>query len=182
MAKHKTKDELLRELKHVSKVRRRASSAPFTGMAILGNYILWYIEGWGQKRLAEYNNKVAEYYSQEYDMQALSDRLMNKAEFSVEVAYHSESDNRYKKSQKYRHSMEQKLMDAEDEINRCSQKYLLIHFNVLMDMGYGKKRLTRIKDAMNQKLREVSDPMGVGAMEMRQELMDGVGICIEMPE
>lgn len=122
------------------------------------------------------------YSIQEYDMQALSDRLMNKTEFSVEVAYHSESDNRYKKSQKYRHSMEKKLMDAEDEINRCSQKYLLIHFNVLMDMGYGKKRLTRIKDAMNQKLREVSDPMVTGAMEMRQELMDGVGICIEMPE
>ena len=72
-------------------------------------------------------------------------------------------------------------MDAEDEINRCSQKYLLIHFNVLIDMGYGKKRLIRVKDAMNRKLKEVVDPMGKGAMEMRQELMDGVGIIIEMP-
>ncbi len=72
-------------------------------------------------------------------------------------------------------------MEAEDEINRCSQKYLLIHFNVLMDMGYGKKRLVRVKDAMNLKLKDVGDPMGKGAMEMRQELMDGVGIVIEMP-
>lgn len=72
-------------------------------------------------------------------------------------------------------------MEAEDEINRCSQKYLLIHFNVLMDIGYGKKRLIQVKDAMNQKLKEVCDPMRKDAMEMRQELMDGVGIIIEMP-
>lgn len=179
--KHLTKTELLQQLRYAANVRRKASSAPFTGMAILGNYILWKTEGWGQKRLAKYNAKVAEYYSAEPDVQKLSNRLNHKADFTIEVVYHSENDNRYQKSKKYRYSMEQKLMDAEDEINRCSQKYLLIHFNVLMDMGYGKARLTRIKDAMNEKLKENSDPMGTGAMEMRRELMDGVGICIEMP-
>jgi hypothetical protein len=124
---------------------------------------------------------VAEYYGKEPDIKQLSDRLMDKAEFSVEVGYHQASDNRYKKTDKYRYTMEQKLMDAEDEINRCSQKYLLIHFNVLMDIGYGKTRLTRNKDAMNRQLYEVKDPMGDGAMVMRQKLMDGVGIVIEMP-
>lgn len=179
--KHLTKLELLQQLKYTANVRRKAASAPFTGMAILGNYILWKTEGWGQKRLAEYNDRVKEYYDVEPDIWKLSDRLNKKADFTIEVAYHQESDNRYRKTKKYRRDMEQKLMDAEDEINRCSQKYLLIHFNVLMDMGFAKKCLTRVKDAMNKKLAEVSDPMGTGAMQMRRELMDGVGICIEMP-
>ena len=178
--KHLTRDELLQQLKHTANVRRKASSAPFTGMAILGNYILWKTEGWYQKRLAEYNERVREYYDMDIDIKVLSNRLYHVADFTVEVEYHKVQDNQYKKSQRYRHSMEQKLMDAEDEINRCSQKYMLIHFNVLMDMGYGKKRLIRVKDAMNRKLGEISDPMGKGAMEMRQELMDGVGIIIEM--
>ncbi len=179
--KHLAKDELLQQLKHTANVRRKASSAPFTGMAILGNYILWKTEGWYQKRLAEYNERVREYYDMDIDLRVLSNRLYKAAEFTVEVEYHKAQDNRYKKSHRYRHSMKQKLMEAEDEINRCSQKYLLIHFNVLMDMGYGKKRLNRVKDAMNLKLKEVGDPMGKGAMEMRQELIDGVGIVIEMP-
>lgn len=179
--KHLTRDELLQQLKHTANVRRKAASASFTGMAILGNYVLWKTEGWYQKRLAEYNQRVRKYYDADPDIKALSGRLFEKSEFTVEVQYHQEQDNRYKKSHRYRYGMEQKLMDAEDEINRCSQKYLLIHFNVLMDLGYGKKRLIRVKDAMNQKLKEVGDPMGKGAMEMRQELMDGVGIIIEMP-
>ncbi len=176
-----TKVELLQQLKHTANVRRKASSAPFTGMAILGNYILWKTEGWYQKRLAEYNERVREYYDMDIDIKVLSNRLYKAAEFNVEVEYHKAQDNQYKKSRRYRHSMEQKLMEAEDEINLCSQKYLLIHFNVLIDMGYGKKRLNRVKDAMNRKLEEVSNPMGKGAMEMRQELMDGVGVIIEMP-
>ena len=179
--KHLTKVELLQQLKHTANVRRKASSAPFTGMAILGNYILWKTEGWYQKRLAEYNERVREYYDMDIDIKVLSNRLYKAAEFNVEVEYHKAQDNQYKKSRRYRHSMEQKLMEAEDEINLCSQKYQLIHFNVLIDMGYGKKRLNRVKDAMNRKLEEVSNPMGKGAMEMRQELMDGVGVIIEMP-
>lgn len=182
MKKHLTRAELLQQLKHTANVRKKASSAPFTGMAILCNYILWNEEGYGQKRLAEYNRRVAEYYISDPDIRKLSDRLMEKADFSVDVAYHDETDNRYRKTQKYRRDMQQKLMDAEDEINRCSQKYLLIHFNVLMDMGYAKKRLTRVKDALNKKLAEVSDPMGDSAMRMRQELIDKVGIIIEMPK
>ena len=179
--KHLTRDELLQQLKHMANVRRKAASAPFTGMAILGNYVLWKTEGWYQKRLVEYNERVGKYYDVDPDIRVLSDRLYDVTDFTVEVEYHKAQDNRYKKSHGYRHDMEQKLMDAEDEINRCSQKYLLIHFNVLMDMGYGKKRLIRVKDAMNRKLKEAGDPMGKCVMEMRQELMDGVGIIIEMP-
>lgn len=179
--RHLTRDELLQQLKHTANVRRKAASAPFTGMAILGNYVLWKTEGWRQKRLAEYNERVRYYYNSDPDIKVLSDRLFEKSEFTVEVRYHQEQDNRYKKSHRYHHDMEKKLMDAEDEINRCSQKYLLIHFNVLMDMGYGRKRLIRVKDAMNQMLEDIGDPMGKDAMVLRQELMDGVGIIIEMP-
>lgn len=141
--KHLSRSVLLEQLKYTANVRRKASSAPFTGMSILGNYILWKTEGWYQKRLAEYNERVREYYDTDPDIGVLSDRLYDVTDFTVEVKYHKAQDNRNKKSKSYRHSMEQKLMDAEDEINRCSQKYLLIHFDVLMDMGYGKKRLVR---------------------------------------
>lgn len=180
--KHLTKTEILEQLKYTANIRKKASGAPFTGMAILGNYILWKTEGWYQKHLAEYNERVKEYYDMDIDIKALSKRLYDAADFAVEVKYHKVQDNQCKKSQRYRQIMEQKLMDAEDEINRCSQKYLLIHFNALMDMGYGKKRLNRVKDAMNKKLNDIEDPMGEDAMKMRQELIDEMGIYIEMPK
>lgn len=186
MAKHLTKAELLAQIKHTANVSRKSASAPFTGMAILCNYVLWKTEGYGQKRLADFNQMVNDYYERdmedELDVKELADRLMEKAEFVVEWEPHKESDNHYSKHKKYRHFMEQKLLDAEDEINRCSTKYLLIQFNVLMDCGWGKVRLTRYKDALNKQLWQVKDPNGDGALRMRAELMNGTGIIIEMPK
>ena len=181
MKKHLSKNELLQQMKYVSKMRSKATSAPFTTMSVLSNWTLWKTEGWGNIRLADYNQRVADYYAEEYDMTALSDRLMQKADFSVEVKYHTYDDNCYKKSKKYRHTMEQKLMEADDEINRCSQKYLLIHFNVLMDMGYGKIRLNRVKDAMNENLNQYRSDIDISVMDWRRELVEKVGIYIEMP-
>lgn len=180
MRKHYTKDELLRQLKQTANVVKKASSAPFTGMAILANYTLWKTERWGQTRLAEYNKRVAEYYAGEIDEKALSDRLMEKADFTVQSVQHTAGDNCQKKTRQYRWFMEQKLIDAEDEINRSSAQYFLICFNALMDMGYGNKRLNRVKDAINEKLKE-NEKEDAMALRMRQELIDNLGILIEMP-
>lgn len=179
--KHLTRDDLLQQMKYTANVRKRAAGSSFTGMAILGNYILWKTEGWWQKRLGEYNERVKGYYDAEPSIHELSNRLYHTADFTVEVEERLRQGSSQKKSHRYRQQIKKKLMEAEDEISLYSQKYLLIHFNVLIDMGYGKKRLNRVKDAMNQKLKEINDPMGEGAMEMRQELIDNVGIYIEMP-
>lgn len=156
---------------------RHLPGCPYSGIIFCGRRRDGIRSDW-----AEYNERVREYYDTDLDIWALSDRLYDVTDFTVEVKYHKAQNNRNKKSKRYRHSMEQKLMEAEDEINRCSQKYLLIHFNVLMDMGYGKKRLVRVKDSMNQKLEEIGDLMGESAMKMRDDLIDGAGIIIEMPK
>lgn len=50
-----------------------------------------------------------------------------------------------------------------------------------MDMGYGKKRLERNKDFINDNLRNIQTDDGTRIMELRKELIEQAGIFIEMP-
>ena len=72
-------------------------------------------------------------------------------------------------------------MEANNTINEMSTRYLLIHFNVLMDMGYGKTRLERNKDAINKWLTTLTEADGVGVMDLHKELAEDAGIYVEMP-
>ena len=50
-----------------------------------------------------------------------------------------------------------------------------------MDMGYGKKRLERNKDLINENLRNIHTDDGTRIMDLRKELIEKAGIEIEMP-
>lgn len=76
----------------------------------------------------------------------------------------------------------QKLNEAEDEICTYCMRWCLIAYSYLMDNGFGKKRITRINDALKDCLeKSESGVVDAKVAVMRQELIDA-GYIIEMPK
>lgn len=184
-----TKEELLRYAKESKRLDLVADRAPFTGMAVLCNYNLWKQDRWGQNRLQEYNRQVAAYELQLNtelaSLSLLSNRLMRKAEFTVEYTPDSEvsfctPDRMSGKS--FYHTLALKRREQDNKVNELSMRYLLIHFNVMLDFGWGKVRLERNANQMNAILATLSEDTGGTLLDLRRELIDKVGVWIEMPD
>lgn len=183
--RHLSKAELLRKIKDTQMLKKSSDKSPFTGLATICNYTLWKEEKWYQKKLAEYNQAVLEYHNNldagTVSLEDMSERLWNKADFKVEYVPYTEADIRVSRKNSFLYEMEKKTMEANNTINEMSTRYLLIHFNVLMDMGYGKTRLERNKDAINKWLTTLTEADGVGVMDLHKELAEDAGIYVEMP-
>ena len=185
MARHNmSKMELLRRYKEVKDIQATADKAPFTGMATLCNYILWKEEKWYQKKLAEYNQRVHECDRMmddgEITIEGIQKRLYDKAGFDVRVV--EEVCTRSKKSKNFLDQLERQTIEANNQINDMSARYFLLHYQVLMDMGYGHKRLNRNMNYINKWLSRVNRDGDTNIMELHRELIDGAGIFIEMPK
>lgn len=184
--KHMTKNDILRAYKEMRDIKHSADKAPFTGMATLCNYVLWKDEGWYQKKLAEYNQCVAEcdrlLDEGKLLLSDISKRLFDKAGFTVDYEPYTYEDIRIPKKMGALYKMEMEIIDSQNTINEMSVRYFLIHYNVLMDMGYGKMRLGRNKDYINSRLAVINKDDGHRVMDLHRELLDGVGVYIEMPD
>lgn len=181
--KQMSKAEILLNLYEAKKLQKKADKAPFTGLSILCNYVLWKKEHMSRSKLTEYNQIV-----QEYDVgiengsvtrDFLEQRLWDKAEFDVKSYQMSEEEIQKQTS---KNGFKQKILRMNIEnmniVNKLSTQHLLIHFNALIDMGYGKVRLNRVKDEIKAYLDDVGN---TDVMALRKELFDKVGIYIEMP-
>lgn len=183
MAKRKhgrqmSRDEIIKNMKQVSDMRRSAETSPFTTVAILANHVQWKKEGWGQIKLTRYNQLVNDYETAinagEVEVETLSDRLWNKAEFRLEyVPFESSSGS------SLRDRFNNEVIEFNNKIHLLATRHLTVHFNALMDLGYGKKRLERNKDWLNEYLRE-SENGALNIMDLHRELIDKVGIYIEI--
>ena len=186
MAKHLTKNEILRKYNELQRLKRNALRAPFTGLATLCNWVLWKEEGWYQKKLAEYNQRVLEYNRLVDEGTVLLDdirrRIKEKAGFDVMYVKFTEADITVPKKDKLLYQIELEIMAANNTINELSTRYMLIHYQVLMDMGYGEKRLNRNMEHVNRWLHIVTDVEGERIMDLHRQLIEGVGVYIEMPD
>lgn len=188
MKRQLTKNEILARMREVKKISDSSDKSPFTGMATVCNYTLWKNEGWSQKKLADYNMAVAEYDkkldSGEVTIEQLQERLWNKADFSVEYVKYTYRDIKSRKNS-FMYELEKKINEANNTINELAARYFLMHFNTLMDMGYGKKRLERNKDQINNLLNVITsdekDKSKPRIMDLHKELYEEAGIYIEMP-
>lgn len=185
MAKHMTKDELLRSCRELSELKRTSNRAPWTAMSTLCNWLLWKEEHWYRKKLVEYNQRVMEYDRKlddgELELKNLQKRLNLVGGFEIGYVPETYAEIKVPKSKGFRYELERRRVDANNNINDWSIRYLVIHFNVLMDMGYGYKRLNRVYKSVELRIGEhvKSD---VGVMAMHRELINGLGIYIEMPK
>lgn len=184
MARHNmSKMELLRRFKEVKDIKANAGKAPFTGMATLCNYVLWKEEKWYQKKLAEYNQRVNECDRMmddgEITLEEIQKRLWDKGGFEVRTV--DEVQRHSGKTRSFAQQMEREIVEANNQINDMSCRYILIHYQVLMDMGYGHKRLNRNMKYINSWLARVNHEGDMSIMQLHRELFEEAGIFIEMP-
>jgi hypothetical protein len=185
MARHLSKDEIIRMMKD-SRVEKLASHrSPFTGMCTLCCWVLWKTEGWGQERLARYYQAEQEYEGRieqgEVSTEELSSRLMDKAGWTVEYHRFTEADIGVSKKNKFLYGLAKRQIEDNNRINQLSTQYLLSHYNVLMDMGFGKKRLDRNCEAVTKYLKMIENGEAK-VMQMHRELEEKLGIIVQMPD
>ena len=180
---HRTRAELLRELNYTVKCRRNSYSASFSGLSVYLTHILVFQEKWRPGQIQKLYQAITDGLADEsFDIDTANARLKEKTGVAFEVVRHEDSDIHISKKKKYRYMIVQKLNEAEDEICTYCMRWCLITYSYLMDNGFGKKRITRINDALKECLeKSESGVMDSKVAVMRQELIDA-GYIIEVPK
>ena len=180
MAKHLTKAQLLYQIKHAAKQSKDCKRIAFHVVSVMCCYVMWKFEGWGQKRLTDYLKRAYEYYYGEEKIEEWNERLEEVAGFPVTFDYLTEADNRYKKTKPYRYLMEESLIESENMMMEIYKKFILIHFNVLIDMGWREKRICRNREYIECELIRMEKNELTEAF-MTNELRTKVGVLFEAP-
>lgn len=180
---HKTRAELLRELNYTAKCRRNSYSASFSGLSVYLTHILVFQEKWRPGQIQKLYQAITEGLADDaFDIDAANARLKEKTGLAFEVVRHEDSDIHVSRNKKYRYMIVQKLNEAEDEICTYCMRWCLIAYSYLLDNGFGKKRITRINDALKECLeKSESGVVDAKVAVMRQDLIDA-GYIIEMPK
>ena len=175
-----TKAEILQLMNRMKTSEKSRESSSYTGMATVLNHLLWQKYAWEQEQLAEYNQKVNEYYEKYYHgkvtEEGMNQRLLDTANFDVENLPNSVNDFSVDPKNKYLYSVAKRINEADNDIYNMARLYLLIHFCVLLDMGMDISFLQKHKDEVNSKL-----AISRGKIQMyHKELIEEAGICIEV--
>lgn len=178
--RHKTKAELLRELNHAARYRRNAYSASYSGLSIHMAHILIFRERWTPMQVKKLLDAITAGLDDEsFNIEAANARMKEKTGLWFDVVEHRK-DGKARKT--YRNMISSKISEAEDEIVVYSRKWCLLAYSYMMDNGFGKKRITRINDAMMQSLRTAECGFaGSRTRDLRNDLI-GANFYIEMPK
>lgn len=182
--RHLTPKEICAQCKAVARESRMADITPWSAMGILCGYVLMKVEGFKGKRIARIANKVndmeVEWTKGLVDLEEVSKRLMDKAEWTVEFKPYTEADIKYKKGT-FEHWFDSVQIGAQNTINEQATRYMLFFFTALMDeYKYGKERLTRIEEYMNELLNSYQKDKTT-VREWKKALYDEAGVVYEMP-
>lgn len=182
--RHLTKAEILAKAKRVQILRNTGYKAAFTGMATVANHVLWKDYGYTQVELGDYNARVEEYEArltnEELSLEELSDRILNIGGFPVQAATHSDN-TRASRNKGFNAELGRRMQETDDMIIQMSTRYMLIHFNVLIDMGFNQEQLNKNKDLVNEKLATLPTSTGMRIMDLHKQLIEEAGIFIEKP-
>lgn len=185
MARHFTKKEILSMIKQAKTAEKSSNRIPYSGMAIVANYVLWKNFGYTQEQLADYNAQIADYYKKYYDgtvtMDSLNKRLLEAAGFSVEYAKHTVNDISVSPKLGPLYDAAIRNMEADNEIYKMSALYFLTHYNVLIDMNYDKNFLELNKDKVNEQLAFLGENKRDSVRRLHKILVEEAGILIEIP-
>jgi hypothetical protein len=182
--RHKTPDEIKAELAFLAREKRMANITPWTAVGIMFGYVLLQSEGFKAKRIFKIIQDIDRYndgwHSGTVNVEELSQRLMDKAEWSIEYEDYTEADIMHRKGS-YEYFLDEKQISAMNMINQISTRYLIFGYVALMDeYGYGKERLTRVQKCMNDLLLQYQENR-TNIEIWKKELLENAGIAFEMP-
>lgn len=182
--RHLTPKEIMAQCKAVAREKRMAERTPWSAMSIICSYVIMKKEGFKGQRILRITSKVNELEEQwskgKIDLKAISKRLMEKADWSIEHKAYTDADIRAKKGS-YQYWIDQKQIAPQNAINEQATRYMLFFFTALMDeFGFGKDRLTRVQEYMNELL-ELYQHDKTTVHEWKKALLKEAGVVIEMP-
>ena len=182
--RHLTPQEIIAQCKAVARESRMADRTPWTAMGIMCAYVIMRKEGFKGQRILKITNKVNEMEEQwsngKIDLKEISKRLYEKAEWTIEYKAYTEADITAKKGS-YRYWLDSVQIGPQNAINEQATRYMLFFFTALMDeYGFGKDRLTRVEEYMNELLLAYQqDKTTVGTW--KKALFEEAGVAFEMP-
>lgn len=182
--RHLTPAEIKAQCKRVARESRMADRTPWTAMGIICGYVIMRREGFKGQRIATLTNKVNEmemlWSDGKINLTEVSNRLMDKAGWSIEFKAYTDADIKSKKGS-YQYWIDQKQIAPQNTINEQATRYMLFFFTALMDeYGYGKDRLTRVEEYMNELLLSYQQDKTT-VEEWRNALFTEAGVIIEPP-
>lgn len=184
--RHYTPAELCQMAKNVVKNRRICAVSPFSKMAVFCSHILWKTEGWQKVKLNRYNERVL-YYWNLYDsdatqwdiqQQRLIDFAGNELNIYIETYDKSHITQPFKKNS-FLYNLQWEELDNTNIMIEQYLRYLLCHFNTLIDFKMSKKKILHNRDLVQQCI-DMPDDNGEKFMEMRQELIDELGYKVDL--
>ena len=182
--RHLTPQEIIRQCNMVARESRMADRTPWTAMGIMCAYVIMRKEGFKGQRILRITNRINEMEEQwsngKVDMKEISQRLMDKADWTIEHQKYTEADIRAKKGS-YKYWIDQKQIAPQNTINEQATRYMLFFFTALIDeYGFGKDRLTRVQDYMNELLLEYQQDKTT-VHSWKKALFEEAGVVMEMP-
>lgn len=182
--RHLTPKEIMEQCKHIARESRMAERTPWTAMGIICGYALYKSEGFKGQRISRITSAVAAYEEKwqagEITMEEYSDRLKEKADWTIDYKEYSESDIYYRKGS-YNYWLDKVQLAPQNTINKQSTRYMIWMFNALMDeYGYGKDRLTRVQEFMSSMLMDYQVSKHT-VITWRKILLEEAGIMFEQP-
>lgn len=176
---------IFRDVQFVRTSEETELTSTYTGLTTILLYVLRIKEHW---RIADINRlcealEAGLAIRDEIDCDGISKRLKEVAGFTVSWEAHNSTCNVYNpRKDPYKWYMEERLLLSTDYKNEYACQYFCIVYDYLMSIGFGKKRINRINEAVVdlQKIWLVDDDTEKFAMLKRElELHD---VFVEMPE
>lgn len=182
--RHLTPAEIKEQCKWIARESRMADRTPWTAMGIICRYVIMRREGFKGQRISRLANKVNEMESDwsagKIDLKEISKRLMDKAGWSIEYKAYTEDDITARKGS-YQYWLDQKQIGPQNTINEQATRYMLFFFTSLMDeYGFGKDRLTRVEEYMNELLLSYQQDKTT-VREWSHALLTEAGVIMEPP-
>lgn len=182
--RHLTPNEIKAQLNAIAREKRMADRSPWSAMSIICLYVIMKCEGFKGHRISKLINRITEMEEQwksgELDLQEVSNRLNDKADWTIEYKQWTEEDIAAKKGS-YKHWLDKVQLEPQNRINQHAARYMLFFFNALIDeYEFGKERLTRVEEYMNKLLLEYQDNKTT-VREWNTALLEEAGVYIEMP-
>lgn len=182
--RHLTPKEIMAQCKAVARESRMAERTPWTAMGIICAYVIMKKEGFKGQRILRITNKVNELEEQwragKIDLEDISKRLYEKTGWTVDHGTYTEADITAKKGS-YQYWIDSKQIGPQNAINEQATRYLLFFFTALMDeYGFGKDRLTRVQEYMNELLLAYQQDKTT-VHSWKKALFEEAGVVIEMP-
>ena len=182
--RHLTPAEIKEQCKRIARESRMADRTPWTAMGIMLSYVIMRKEGFKGQRISRIANTVnemeADWADGKIDLKEISKRLYDKADWTIEYKAYTVDDITARKGS-YQYWLDSKQIAPQNTINEQATRYMLFLFTALMDeYGFGKDRLTRVEEYMNELLLQYQEDKTT-VREWSRALLAEVGVVMEPP-